>query len=177
MKTALSMRLDLLMLKDKFNINFDDAGPTKAVFLAFIILLFHVVILLLMAFSVIFFGFIIKYFIWIFLGIGLVVAGTAFYIFHSIKRQSSGIAEVLTRPEFKGRTFELKLLGGLASMKVADTQESTPLLEYGSPKESRQLSAPDPSRVHELSELARLLENDFITQEEYDKAKKEILNE
>ncbi len=162
------------MWKNLFN--FDDAGLTKSLFLAFVILFFHVGILLLVALLAVFFGFITKYFGWILLALGLVIAGTIFYIVYSLKRRSSGIAEVLKRPEFRGKTVELKILGGLASLKVADQPESGPLLEYEDRPEPRYLESPDSSRVRELSELARLLENDLITPEEYQQAKNKIFN-
>ena len=38
-----------------------------------------------------------------------------------------------------------------------------------------QLEAPGPSRVHELTQLARLFENDLITREEYEISKKHII--
>ena len=156
--------------------NWGDDSITKGVFLAFIILFFHVGMLLLVALLVVFFGFIIQYFAWILLGIGLVIAGTIFYIIYSLKKQSSGLAEVLTMPEFKGKNIELRLFGGLASLKVTDSQDSNPMLEYDDRPPMRYLESPESSRVRELSELARLLENDLITPEEYQQAKNDIFN-
>lgn len=159
----------------------DDASLTKGVFLAFIILLFHVGMLLLVALLVVFFGFIIQYFAWILLGLGLVIGATIFYIVYTLKKQSSGIAEIMQSPEFRGKNVELRLFGGLASVKVTDSEAHTRILgyddrtEYG-PPEARFLESPDSSRVRELSELARLLENDYITPEEYQQTKNEIFN-
>ena len=156
--------------------NWGDDSITKGVFLAFIILFFHVGMLLLVALLVVFFGFIIQYFAWILLGIGLVIAGTIFYILYSLKKQSSGIAEVLTMPEFKGKNVELRLFGGLASVKITDTQGSSSMLEHDGASQIKYLESPDSTRVQDLSELARLLENDLITREEYQQAKDELFN-
>lgn len=162
------------MWKDKFN--YDDTSLAKGVFLAFVILFFHVGMLLTVALLVVFFGFIIKYFVWILLALGLGIAGTIGYILYSLKRQSSGLADILTMPEFKGKNIELRLFGGLASVKVTDSQQSSSMLEYDGQSDQRYLESPDNSRVRELSELARLLENDMITPEEYQQTKNEIFS-
>ncbi len=154
----------------------DDASLTKGVLLAFLILFFHVGMLLVVALLVVFFGFIIQYFAWILLALGLGAAGTIGFILYTLKKQSSSIAEVLTMPEFKGKNIELRLFGGLASLKVTDSLESAPMLEHDDRWQSRYLESPDTSRVRELSELARLLENDLITQEEYQQAKDDLFN-
>ncbi len=164
------------MWKNKFSSNNDDS-LSKGVFLAFVILFLHVGMLLLVALLVVFFGFIIKYFAWILLGIGLIIVGTIVYILYSLKKQTSGLAEVLGMPEFKGKNVELRLFGGMASLKITDSQESTPMLEYDDDRlGGRYLESPDSSRVRELSELARLFENNLITMEEYQQAKDEIFN-
>ncbi len=162
------------MWNNKFN--FDELGLTKSVILAFIILFFHIGILLLVALLAVFFGFITKYFAWILLGLGLVIAGTIYYILYSLKKNQKGIAEILSMPEFKGKTVEVRILGGLASLKVDDSRASAHLLEYEGGPETRYLESPDSSRVRELSELARLLENKMITPEEYQQAKNKIFN-
>ncbi len=155
---------------------FDDDSLTKGVLLAFVILAFHVGMLLLVALLIVFFGFIIQYFVWILLFIGVVVAGSIGYILYSLKKQSSGIAEVLTMPEFKGKNVELRLFGGLASVKITDTQGSSSMLEHDGASQIKYLESPDSARVRDLSELAKLLENDLITREEYQQAKDELFN-
>lgn len=155
---------------------FGDDSLTKGVLLAFVILAFHVGMLLLVALLIVFFGFIIQYFVWILLFIGVVVAGSIGYILYSLKKQSSGIAEVLTMPEFRGKNVELRLFGGLASVKITDTQDSSSMLEHDGASQIKYLESPDSTRVRDLSELARLLENDLITREEYQQAKEEVFN-
>ncbi len=155
---------------------FGDDSLTKGVLLAFVILAFHVGMLLLVALLIVFFGFIIQYFVWILLFIGVVIAGSIGYILYSLKKQSSGIAEVLTMPEFKGKNVELRLFGGLASVKITDTQDSSSMLAHDDASQMKYLESPDSTRVRDLSELARLLENDLITREEYQQAKEELFN-
>ena len=155
---------------------FGDDSLTKGVLLAFVILAFHVGMLLLVALLIVFFGFIIQYFVWILLFIGVVIAGSIGYILYSLKKQSSGIAEVLTMPEFKGKNVELRLFGGLASVKITDTQDSSSMLAHDGASQMKYLESPDSTRVRDLSELARLLENDLITREEYQQAKEELFN-
>ena len=162
------------MWKNKFN--YEDTSLAKGVLLAFVILFFHVGMLLTVALLVVFFGFIIKYFAWILLALGLGIGATIFYILYSLKKQTGGLADVLAMPEFRGKNIELKLFGGLASLKVTDSQKSESMLEYDGQAEPLYLESPDNSRVRELSELARLLENDMITSEEYQQIKSELFN-
>lgn len=165
------------MWKNKFSTSNDDS-LTKGVVLAFVILTFHVGMLLLVALLVVFFGFIIQYFVWVFLGIIVIIVGTVIYLVYSLKKQSSGLAEVLTMPEFKGKNVELRLFGGLASLKITDSPESMHQLTHDDPyaQEMRYLESPESSRVRELTELARLLEKDLITLDEYNQAKNDLFN-
>jgi hypothetical protein len=80
---------------------------------------------------------------------------------------------MMNSPLFKGREVEISLLGGLASLKVGKPRH---LLLENYHGEIKQLEDPDSVRFKELNELVRLFENNLITLEEYNQAKKQIFN-
>jgi hypothetical protein len=80
---------------------------------------------------------------------------------------------MMNSPVFSGREVEVSFLGGLASLKVGKPER--PLLEHRGDVIG-QLEDPDTVRFKELNELVRLLENNLITMEEYNQAKKRIFN-
>jgi hypothetical protein len=73
-----------------------------------------------------------------------------------------------------GRPVEVSLLGGLASFRVGPSTGNIEL-EADSYHTTRQIEDPETIRIREIKELARLLENNMITREEYDRAKRQIL--
>ena len=85
--------------------------------------------------------------------------------------ERSRVAKLLQLPEFKDRRVEVNLLGGLASFKIDHNDPARRAIEGEITAPARQLEDPDLMRVRELSELSRLLENNLITLEEYDRVK------
>jgi hypothetical protein len=82
---------------------------------------------------------------------------------------------MLHTPLFRGRSVEISLLGGIASLRLGRVGGVEPLdTEVAGP--ARQLESPASARLRELSELARLLENDLITLEEYNQTKRQLFN-
>ena len=79
---------------------------------------------------------------------------------------------------FEGRSIEVSLLGGMATLKLGKTQDP-PLLGHDTSIDIPRLEDSDTignREVTELTELARLLEKDLITVEEFNKAKRQLLN-
>jgi hypothetical protein len=162
-------------MKNRFN--YDELNPTGTLVLAFIIILSHIIMLLLIALLILFVGFITKHLIWIILLLGFFAICAVLYMVFFLKRHRKGIGELLTIPEMRGKVVEVRLLGGLASLKVSDEgREPASLIECSGPAEKKYLESPELSRARELAELARLLEEDLITREEYQKAKNEMFS-
>ena len=68
------------------------------------------------------------------------------------------------------------MLGGLASFKIGSDDEKQPGIESNSIPVSHQLEGPQSIRLRELTGLARLLEKDLITLDEYQRIKKSLLD-
>ncbi|MBW1759496.1 MAG: SHOCT domain-containing protein [Deltaproteobacteria bacterium] len=158
-----------------FNKKKEQNGVLKSVFVAYFILVLHVVLLVGIGLMVIFFRGIVNYIAWIFAGgsIFIIIAGYLFY--RRMKKEKKSLKEMLALPQFQGRSVEVSLLGGFASLKLGKP-ESVPLIEDNSFANLHQLEDPAVIRIKELGELSRLLEKGLITRDEYNKAKQELFN-
>lgn len=147
----------------------------KSVMLAYFILALHVLLIVGLGLLVIFFRGIVQYMLWIFLAGSAAVIASGYYFYKRMKAEGKNVREMLKTPLLNGRAVEVSLLGGLASFRVGPSNKRTEIDagEYYAPK---QLEDADTLRIREISELARLLENNLISREEYEKAKKRILN-
>jgi hypothetical protein len=149
-------------------------GLFKSVMLAYFILALHVVLIVCLGLLVLFFRGIIQYMFWIFLAGAAAVLGSGYYFYKRMKAEGRTVREMLRTPLLNGRPVEVSLLGGLASFRVGPAA-GRPGLEAGEHHSIHQLEDPETVRIREITELARLLENNLITREEYEKAKKQLL--
>ena len=142
--------------------------------MAYFILVLHVILMAALVLMVIFFHGIIDYMIWIFIGglIAIVVSGYRFY--KRMKREQKTLSEILSTPRLNGKSVEISFLGGLASFKIGAANPNLPAIESHSANRLPQLEDPESVRFKEFSELVRLLENNLITLEEYNKFKEEL---
>ena len=147
----------------------------KAVLMTHIILFLHLLIIAGLVLMVIFFRGVTQHMLWIFLGATglLLLSGLIFYryikskgkkVFHDIENSSL----------FKGRSFEISFLRGLASLKFGQPDDQK-VLKNPSSEANLQLEDPETVRIRDLTELARMYEKDLITSEEYNRAKNQIL--
>lgn len=155
-----------------FKKKFDNGNVIRSIFLAYFILIFHVGLLAVLGILVLFFGGIARYMVWILLGAGALISGSIVYLWFQFKKNSIAISKVLMLPEFRGKNIEVRFLGGLASLKVNDASDTRPMLR--SDQSRLYLEDPEAVRIRELMELARLLEKDLITPDEYYRAKREL---
>jgi len=144
----------------------------SSLFLASSVLIFHVVLLAAMGILVIFFSGIVNYLFWIFLGSCALIGGGGYLFFRYMKKDGGQMVyQLLSLPELKGKNLEVRILGGLASLKIAGDDEGRRAIDVHPAVPSRQLDDPRSIRLRELTELVRLLEKNLITAEEYDRAK------
>ncbi|MFP4040161.1 MAG: SHOCT domain-containing protein [Desulfosudaceae bacterium] len=152
-----------------------EPGLVGSVFLAYGIVLLHLALIALAVLLVLILNGVVNYFIWLVLGGLATVCGGAWLFMKKIMSQQEAVRELLRLPEFQGKTLEISLFGGAASLKVdggadsavdvkAISSSSTPLLEAG-------LN----SRLDGLGELSRLYQNGMITEEEFRQLKQELL--
>ena len=154
-------------------------GLVKSVLLAYFILALHVLLIAGLAILVLFFRGVVSYMLWILLG-GIALIGlSALYLVRRMRAEGKSLREMLRNPMFNGRSVEVSLLGGMATVKLGqptqlpalghDSAVDVPLLENPEVDDGRQ-------EVSQLTELARLLEKDLITVEEFNQAKRRLLN-
>lgn len=153
-------------------------GLVKSVLLAYFILALHVLLIAVMAVLVIFFRGVVNYMLWIVLG-GIAIVGlSAFFFLRRMRAEGKSLREMLKNPVFSGRSVEVSLLGGMATVKLGQPTHA-PAIGHDETLDVPRLEDPDASRnrdVSELAELARLLEKDLITVDEFNKAKRQLLN-
>jgi len=143
------------------------------VLLAHLVLLLHMILIFGLGACMFFFGGVITYLPWILALGGVLVAGSAFLWWKHLKRRGRKIKDVLKDPLFQGRTVEVSLLGGLASIRLGQSQE--PLaIPHESHKRPKLLTDSRAPHAEQLADLARLLKDDLITIDEFLAAKKEL---
>jgi hypothetical protein len=152
----------------------------KSFMLAYLILGLHVVLIAVVVLLVFVIRGFIEYAFWIFLGVLALAAFSGYRIWRRIKREKKSLRDTLNRPPFRGRSVEISLLGGMAQFRLGAQQKgqtSGELEQEESAAPAWQLEDAETSRIRKLSELARLLENDLITREEYEQEKHRLLNQ
>ena len=157
-----------LMKKEK------DEGHLKSVLMAYFILVLHVILIAGLVLLVIFFRGIINYMIWIFIGGTAAILASAYHFYKRMKMEGKTLREMLNSQRFAGRTVEVNLLGGLASLKISGSKDPA-ALDTTTSGQFKQLEDPDVIHNRDFFELVRLLENNLITLDEYNKIKEQIL--
>lgn len=150
----------------------------KSLFMVYLILGGHLLLIVALCFFVLFFRGLVNYLPWIFLGGVSLICLSGFLIYKRMKTEGKALKEILSLPMFHGKTVEISVLGGLASVRVEDPNPQQPMaIENTSMRQNRPVHAlPPSSHVTELLELAHLLDSNLITLDEYNKAKKKIIN-
>jgi len=160
-----------MQLKDKNN----REGVLKSVFTAYFILVFHIFLIAGLGILVLFFRGVVSYMLWIFLGGTGAIILMGYLMRKRMKKEGKSLNEMLSLPMFKGKSIEVSVLGGLASLKIDNSRNSkeidTQILNTRSLLE-------DPETVHirELTTLVHMLDKNLITIDEYNKAKQKIFN-
>jgi hypothetical protein len=147
----------------------------KSVLLAYAILIFHVFLIALLLFLVIFFHGLIQYMTWIFLGGSAAIIFSGYHFYKRTKAQGKTLKEMLRSPLLGDKTVEVSFLGGVATFKISGTG-NVQAIDAQSFTQTRQLEDHTTIRVRELTDLVRLLENEMITLEEYQNIKHQIFN-
>ena len=161
----------MLFRKHKKN----EDGLFKGVIIAYFIVVLHVILIAGVGLLVIFFRGIINYFLWIVLGGSVFIIASAYLFYRRIKKEGMSLRETLNSPMFHGRTVEVSLMGGLASVKVGGGSGDAPALGNNSSTQYLQIEDSASVRLRELTEVANLLEKNLITLDEYNKFKQQIM--
>lgn len=150
-----------------------ERGLFNGVLTAHFIIILHIILIGAIGLLVLFFSGVVQYMTWIFLGGVAAVMAFVYYLYRRMKARGKTLGEMLRSPLFRGREVEVSFLGGFASVKVGQSKEP-PLLDADVVDATRQLEDPETIRIRELAELARLLENDLVTLDEFNRAKKQL---
>jgi len=153
-------------------------GIGSGVFLAYSIILLHALLIALLFILVLLFNGIINHLLIIILAC-ILMSLLAVYIFYKrIRKNADKLKDILNDPTFQGRSFEIRLLGGAASIRVGQqTGTFISAIDYEPSSELLKLESPTASSVNQLSQLATLLEKGLISDEEYQQMKQNLLNE
>ncbi|WP_157067372.1 SHOCT domain-containing protein [Desulfosarcina cetonica] len=103
---------------------------------------------------------------------------SVFLLIRRMRAEGKSLREMLRNPMFNGRSVEVSLLGGMATVKLGQPSQ-LPAIGHDAVVDLPLLEDPESSsnqEVSQLAELARLLEKDLITVEEFNQAKRRLLN-
>lgn len=150
----------------------------RGILLAHLILFLHLLFIVGLGVVIIFFRGVSQYMLWIFLGITAALLASGFFCYRFIKtRGKQTLKDIEESAVFKNRSFEVRFLGGVASLKIGQPGSSMAIdnaaAESHNPR--HQLEDPDTIQIRELDRLANMLEKDIITRDEFVIAKKKLL--
>jgi len=158
-----------------FNKISEENSHFKSVLMAYFILVLHVLLIAGLVMLVIFFRGIINYMLWIFIGGAAVILASGYHFYKRLQKDGKTLREMMSSSRLGSSPIEVSFLGGIASFKIG-RPGSTPALSSGASGQPRQqLEDPATVRIRELTELVRLLEDNLITLDEYNKVKQQIL--
>ena len=147
----------------------------KGLFLAQLIILFHVFIIAILGITVLLLGGIARNLVWIILGVITATLILTYIIYRRTKSQGKDLLRDLDQTGMmRGRPLEISFMGGMMSFKVG-RPDSPPALEAKSNRQIQQLEDLETIRKRELADLAQLLADDMISIEEYTSAKQKIM--
>ncbi|SMC51000.1 hypothetical protein SAMN02746065_103122 [Desulfocicer vacuolatum DSM 3385] len=160
----------------------DQEGIFKSLFAAYFVLLLHVFLLAGTGITVVLFRGVYHYLPWIMAGLAVLIIALFWIFYLRMKKNTREIKEILAFPQFQGRNVEIKLLGGMASVKIdGGTPSASNVMALEQPLNSRGEAVPLLASAQEspdkrLSDLAQLYLSDLITREEFDLAKEQIFS-
>jgi cytochrome c biogenesis protein CcdA len=156
----------------------EDRGFFNGIFLAYGILLLHVLLLILVGVSVVFFRGVVEYMPWILGGGLLLILLSGYLFFRRFRRNAEKLRQVLSDPVFRDRAVEVKLFGGIASLRLGQPLPDTERpqqLSLNQAQQVVQLEDPETQRLRRLDQLVSLLEKKLITPEEFAQLKKDVI--
>ncbi len=150
-------------------------GLFKSIMLAYTILILHVLLLAGVALLVLFFAGLVRYIFWILFGGFSLITLSAYLFYRRLKKEGKSMREALRTPMFQGRSVEISLFGGMASMRLGAPNRQAYLEDSFQQGEPHRLEDPETVHLREIETLAGMLEKKLITPEEFDVAKQKFL--
>ncbi len=147
----------------------------NGVMLGYLVLVLHVLLMVGLGVTVILIKGIYDFRWLIFIAGIALLAGSGYYFYHYFKEHKQKISDLMSDPAFSDRTFEISLMGGMATLKLGHKDDSIRLIGADSDDQIKQLEGPKSVQIEELSELSRMLNDELITREEFLQLKKKII--
>ncbi len=147
----------------------------KSVLMAYFILVLHVLLIAGLVMLVIFFRGIISYIIWILIGGSVVILASGYHFYKRLQKDGKTLREMMSSSRLGSSPIEVSFLGGIASFKIGRPGSMPAVSSEAAGQPLQQLEDPATVRIRELTELVRLLEDNLITLDEYNKVKQHIL--
>ena len=150
----------------------------RGILLAHLILFLHLLLIAGLGLLVIFFYGVSQYMLWIMLGVSIILAGCGFFFYRHIRnRGTQAFKDIQKSTILDGRSVEVSILGGLASLKFGHPAKSLPIENTAAETldPSHQLEDPHTVRIRELNGLANMLEKNLITFKEFSRVKQQVL--
>ncbi len=157
----------------------DKDGIFKSIFTAYLILFGHIFLLAGIGLLVVLFKGFYQYLPWIMSGIALWILFMTWFFYRQMKEKSSTIKDLLSFPEFRDRTVEVKLLGGLATftMKAKDEKhmhtDHDSVINYS---DKTLLTDATSETEQKIMQLTVLYEKNLLTKDEFERKKQDIIN-
>ena len=151
-------------------------GLMKSIFAAHMILVLHVMLIAGVGCLILFFGAIVQYMVWILVIGSLLIFLAGYLIRRKMVMEGKQLRDMLSLPEFSGRTIEVSILGGMASLRLESSSQGNQAFQPGLPNHSNRLIDSDSFQLRELSELVELLNKNLITLDEYNMFKRKLMD-
>jgi hypothetical protein len=158
------------------------SGLFSSLFLMYLILVLHGLVIVLFALLVVFFRGVVTYLPWIMLAGGLLVVGSAWFLWRKFRSSQLDFKALLENPLLRDRAVEVRFLGGVASVRLGapvsaatsfpDAIEHRPLQTVESVP---QLEDAETLRLKRLARLIKLRENGELSEPEFQALKKTLL--
>lgn len=148
----------------------------KSIFAAHLILVLHVFLIAGLGCMILFFRGIVQYMLWIMIigSAGIFLGG--YLLRKKMIREGKQLRDMLSLPAFTGRTIEVSILGGMASLRLENPVPSATEQRPALPDHTGHLMDSDSYQLRELSELVDLLNKNLITLDEYNKFKTKLID-
>jgi len=152
----------------------------NSILLMFLIFILHILLIIGLVITVIVLQGFLEYTAWIFLSVFILILGSGFWFWRKFQQRKENLSDILNTPSFKGRDVEVSFLGGTVNLRlgaqsnIKRSQEE--LQAYENNDEPLELEDQETIRIRDLKELGRLMEKGLITEEEYNLAKKRLLD-
>lgn len=152
------------------------AGLMKSILAAHLVLILHIMLIAGIGCLILFFRGIVQYMAWILVIGSAMIFFAGWLIRRRMVQEGKQLKEILSLPSLSGRTIEVSVLGGMASIRLEKPSDAQPVDQSGLLSHQTPLIGSESGQLRELSELVELLNKNLITLEEYNKFKTKIIN-